>query len=185
MNLTKLDVAKAHIVTAIRATFRGEHSASIYLLAASAREILTTMGEKAGVRTLLHGIAEDTGVPVVELIKHAHEYARFMKHADRDPSAILKDFEASAADNVLFIACNDYLRVTQQHPLEMQVFEAWWLATAHEKVSDAPLRSQELIKRCIAKFPGIRTADRSGRIALGLRAIETTDNAHPFSSPLD
>jgi hypothetical protein len=44
--LTKIDVAEAHLVTAVRATFRGEHPASIYLLAASAREILTTISER-------------------------------------------------------------------------------------------------------------------------------------------
>jgi hypothetical protein len=57
MRLTKIDVAEAHLVTAVRSLFRGEHPASIYLLAASAREILTTIGSKIGVRTLLHPIS--------------------------------------------------------------------------------------------------------------------------------
>jgi hypothetical protein len=43
MRLTKIDVVEAHLITAVRATFRNEHPASIYLLASSAREILTTL----------------------------------------------------------------------------------------------------------------------------------------------
>lgn len=61
MRLTKIDVAEAHLVTAVRNTFTGQHPASVYLLAASAREILTQIGHKLGIRTVLHGAAEDTG----------------------------------------------------------------------------------------------------------------------------
>ena len=61
MKLTKIDAAEAHLITAVRCHFAGEHLASIYLLTASAREILTTIGGKMGIRTMLHGIAEATG----------------------------------------------------------------------------------------------------------------------------
>jgi hypothetical protein len=64
MKLTKIDVAEAHLITAVRLLFRGEHPASIYLLAASAREILTTIGEKSGRRTMLSRLAESTGKPL-------------------------------------------------------------------------------------------------------------------------
>jgi hypothetical protein len=64
MRLTKIDVAEGHLVGAVRLHFQNGHPASVYLLAASAREILTTLGEKTGVRTMLHGIAESKGLPV-------------------------------------------------------------------------------------------------------------------------
>ena len=49
MRQTKIDVVEAHLITAVRATFRNEHPASIYLLAINpAREILTTLGSKMG-----------------------------------------------------------------------------------------------------------------------------------------
>jgi hypothetical protein len=73
MKLTKIDVAQAHLITAVRAHFRGEHPASVYLLAASAREILTTIGEKTGTRTMLAGIAETTGTPLKNLAQIANE----------------------------------------------------------------------------------------------------------------
>ena len=45
-------------------------------------------------------------------------------------------------------------------------------ATAYANVSDAPLRSQEVIRRCIRTFPGIRRADRKTRAELGAAALE-------------
>jgi hypothetical protein len=181
MRLTKIDVAEAHIVTAVRATFRAEHPASVYLLAASAREILTTIGHKTGVRTVLHGAAQDTGKKLVRLIHSAHSYANFMKHADKDPTAVIEGFEENEADAVLFIACHDFARIAGGQPIEMQVFEAWWFATAYAKVSTAPLRSQDIIRKCISRFPGIRAADRSGRQAIGLTTLETAAKNPAFA----
>jgi hypothetical protein len=172
MRLTKIDVAEAHLVTAVRCTFRSEHPAAIYLLASSAREILTTIGSKVGVRTVLHGVAEETGKKLGRLVDAAHEFAGFMKHADRNPTAVIDNFSEFDSDAVLFIACHDFLRVTKGQPVELQVFEAWWFATAYPRVSNAPLRAQAAIKRAISHFPGIRTADRKARAALGLAALE-------------
>jgi hypothetical protein len=172
MRLTKIDVAEAHLVTAVRSLFRGEHPASVYLLAASAREILTTIGSKTGVRTVLHGASQNTGKKMGRLVEAAHEYANFFKHADKDPAAVLEGFSDADVDAVLFIACHDFLRIAKGQPVELQVFEAWWLATAHARVSEAPLRSQKVIRRCIQKFPGIRAADRRKRQGIGLAALE-------------
>jgi hypothetical protein len=49
-------VAEALLVTAIR-FFEDGHPVPIYQLASSAREILTTVGDKTGVETLLHTYA--------------------------------------------------------------------------------------------------------------------------------
>jgi hypothetical protein len=75
-----------------------------------------------------------------------------MKHADKDPTGTLENFSEMDTDSILFIACHDFLRVAKGQPIEMQVFEAWWFATAHVKVSEAPLRAQETIRRCIRRF---------------------------------
>jgi hypothetical protein len=172
VRLTKIDVAEAHLITAVRGTFRCEHPASIYLLASSAREILTTIGSKIGVKTVLHGVAEETGKKFGRLVGAAHEFAGFMKHADRNPTAVIEDFSEFDSDAVLFIACHDFFRVTKGQPVELQVYEAWSFATAYPRVSEAPLRSQDAIRRAIAHFPGIRTADRKTRASLGLTALD-------------
>jgi hypothetical protein len=169
LRLTKIAVAEAHLITAVRAHFRGEHPASVYLLAASAREILTTIGEKTGTRTMLAGIAEATGTPLKKLVEIASEFAGF---ADRDPTAVLETFTEQDTDLVLYVACHDFHRVAKGQPVELQVFEAWHLATAFEKVSAAPLRMQPIVRRCIKRFPGIRGVSRAEQQRIGLEQLE-------------
>lgn|ERR1017187_2872019 len=51
-DLTKIDVAAAHIRTAVRLFFEDSHPVPIYTLASAAREMLTFIGEKTGVETI-------------------------------------------------------------------------------------------------------------------------------------
>jgi hypothetical protein len=172
LRLTKVGVAEAHLISAVRLRFKGGHPASVYLLAASAREILTTIGEKVGTRTTLKGISEDTGIPLKKLVDDAHEFAAFFKHANRDPEAVLENFGERDADLVLFIACHDFHRVAKGMPVELQVFEAWRWALAFKRVRDAPLRTQPVVRRCIRLFPGIRAASPAEQLRIGLEALE-------------
>ena len=109
-----------------------------------------------------------------------HEFAGFFKHADRNPTAVLETFTEEDADMVLFIACRDFYRVAKGLPIELQVFEAWWFAWAYNKVSDAPLRSQPLIRKCIKPFPGIRRVSRAEQQRIGLQQLETARHNPAF-----
>jgi hypothetical protein len=91
-------------------------------VATSAREIVTTIGEKTGTRTMLAGIAETTGTPLKKLVEIASEFAGFLKHADRDPTAVLETFTEQDTDLVLYVACHDFHRVAKGQPVELQVF---------------------------------------------------------------
>jgi hypothetical protein len=123
-------------------------------------------------QTVLHGVSESTGQKLGRLIEAAHEFANFMKHADKDPAAVLDKFTETDADPILFVACHDFSRIAKGQPVELQVYEAWWFAITYARVTDAPLRAQSMIRSCISHFPGIRRADRAKRLALGLKAIE-------------
>jgi hypothetical protein len=57
------------------------------VLAASAREILSTLGEKLKIDTFLDDVADWKDVPVSEVLKNASRFVSFMKHANRDPTA--------------------------------------------------------------------------------------------------
>jgi hypothetical protein len=102
-DLTKIAVAEALLVSAIRQFFENAHPVPVYLLASSAREILTTIGDKVGVETILHSLAKKKGSTLKEAVKHAHTFAGFFKHADRDPTATLQ-FSDDEADTVLAMA---------------------------------------------------------------------------------
>jgi hypothetical protein len=172
--LTKIDVAEALIRAAVRLFFEGGHPVPIYALASSAREILTTVGEKTGVETILHSLAKRQGTPVKKLIDQAHEYARFFKHADRDPAAKIT-FSETEVDPVLVLACHDFGRVTGGMPIEAQVFEAWIYTLAWQRILDAPLRKQRVLKLAIKEFPGVRTADRKRQKQIGLETLKRAE----------
>jgi hypothetical protein len=172
MRLTKIGVAEAHLISAVRLRFEGGHLASVYLLAASAREILTTIGEKIGTKTILKEVSEETGTPMKTLIEIVHKFTKFFKHADSDPEAVLEDFEERDVDQVLFVACRDFQRVAKGLPVELQVFVAWRWALTFKRVMDAPLKTQPIVRRCIRLFPGIRAASSAERLRIGLDTLE-------------
>ena len=169
-DLTKLDVAEQLIKSAVWQFFEDAHPVPVYLLTCSAREILTTIGDKTGVETILHTIARKRGYKLEALIKNVHAFARFFKHANSDPTAKLR-FRENEVDHVLMVACDDFGRITKGMPIEAQVYQAWCAALAFARVSEAPLRQQARIKSAIQMFPGIRRANRQAQKKLGLDAL--------------
>src|SRR6202521_4709604 len=149
MKLTKIDVAEAQIRAAVRLFFEGGHPVPVYTLANAAREIVATIGEQIDVETVQQELAASRGIGVKEMLRPLGTAANFFKHADRDATATL-DFDEGDAEVVLQLACHDFGRITGGMPIEAQIYEAWIAAIAFPRVSEAPLRSQELIRRVIA-----------------------------------
>jgi hypothetical protein len=172
MRLTKIDVAEAQIRAAVRMFFRGGHPVPVYTLANAAREIVATIGEKIDVETVQQELAASRGIKVKERVRPLGAAANFFKHADRDADQTL-DFDEGDAEVVLQLACHDFGRINGGMPVEAQIYEAWITAIAFPRVSDAPLRSQRLIKAVIAHFPGIRSAaNRADQKKIGLAVLE-------------
>jgi hypothetical protein len=171
LKFTKIDAAEAHIITAVILYFRDEQPASAYCLASSAREILTTLGDKTGVETILHEISSAKGNTQGETIKKAHEFANFFKHANRDPAAVL-EFPEEQLEVVLFIACHDFGRIAGGMPIEAQVYEAFFWAQVFPRIQNAPRRYRQMILNSAQKFQGVRTASREEKRRIGLRILE-------------
>ena len=171
--ITKIDAAEAQIKSAIRLYFMNDNPISVYALAAGAREVLTTIGGKKRVRTLLHGLAHETGNKIELYIGKASRFARFFKHADRDPGAVLTDFTDEDARTVLFIAATDLGRVAGGKPYEAQIYEVWWFVTNIKSVSGMPLRRQAELRKMIKLFPpGFRSLDLTAQKAAGLQMLD-------------
>jgi len=171
LRLTKIDIAEAHIIAAVNLYFRDAQPASAYCLASAAREILTTLGDKTGVETLLHEISTTKGNSLGETIKKAHEFANFFKHADRDPAAVL-EFPEDQLETVLFIACHDFARIAGGMPVQAQVYEAFFWAQVFPRIQNAPRRYRQMILNSAQKFQGVRTASREDKRRIGLRVLE-------------
>src|SRR5262249_30225958 len=109
MGITKLAVAEREIVAAVRLLFDGGDPIAVYLLAASAREITTTLCERRGLRSFIDEAQEE--LPHLsrrDIYKEAGRHAGFFKHADRDPDAVLTNFTDNEVDAVLFVAIFDF-----------------------------------------------------------------------------
>jgi hypothetical protein len=172
LNLTKIDAAEAQLKAAVRMYFENNHLAPVYALANAVREVVGQIGEHLDIGTAQKEIAEARGMKVEEMIRPLSKTANFFKHANRDPAATT-NLDDNDVEVVLFFACHDFGRVAGGMPIEAQVFEAWAYAAAIEKVSDAPLRRQQLIRRMIAAFPGLRRAsDRAEQKRIGLEIME-------------
>ncbi len=73
---------------------------------------------------------------------------------------------------MLYFACHDFGRIAAGMPIEVQVFEAWIHAATTKRVSDLPFSKQELVRKTIAAFPGIRpAADRGEQKRIGLEIM--------------
>ena len=148
MKLTKIDAAEANLCTAIRLFFADAHPAPVHTLAGAAREVLSVLGEKLETDIFLNELAKNRGVSPREYLRKATLALNFMKHADRDPTAVL-EFADEANDFMLFWACRDFVSITKGLPIEAQVFDAWFFATQVKKVSKGGPRWQKSVKACI------------------------------------
>jgi hypothetical protein len=86
IQLTKIDVAEEHMKAAVRLYFSGAHAVPVDTLAAAAREVLTTLGDIMNIDTVLHDFSKRRNIPLKQAISAAHEFAKFMKHANKTPT---------------------------------------------------------------------------------------------------
>lgn len=174
--ITKLDVAEREIVAAVQLLFDGGDPIPVYALAAAAREITTTLCEKRGLRSMIDAIHEDhPHLTRKQVYREASKHAAFFKHADQDPDEVLKAFDPTEADAVLWVACFDFGRLCGGKPVEADAFELWFLA-----VRDLlePLGIGD-----IEELRGITKLPRAVQIEMGRRLltsamVDTPANKH-------
>jgi len=97
-------------------------------------------------------------------------FRNFFKHADRDPDAVLQEFDESAVDGILFLAVEDYIRMRGKSPVEFQVYQLWYLACHPEKMASD--RVDEILETVASMFPNMATLSRKQQIAMGQHALE-------------
>lgn len=187
MVLTKVDVARQQLVTAIRLFFAKEDAVSIYSLASNAWEVIDELCRLAAVQS--ESQETRSHIDRSKDLKRDYinsPYRNFFKHADRDPDAVLSGFTERTPEAVLFLACEDYIRLNRASPVEVQVFQFWFIAMYPEKLSEAS--STDLAERIALAFPNIRALPRIEQIDLGKVILERARNdqlitSHPNTEP--
>jgi hypothetical protein len=164
MSITKLDVAEREIVAAVRLLFDGNDTVPVYVLAAAARDITTTLCNKRGLPSMIDAMYEEhPHLSRDEIIRWTKKHANFFKHADRDHDKVLEGFEATDADEVLYIACFDFGRLCGGKPVEADAFELWFYAM---RDLCGPMRIPDIVE-----LRGIMKAPRSSQIAMGRKLL--------------
>lgn len=181
--LTKRDVARRQLATAIRLFFDAGDLVSIFSLAANAWEIVDVLCERQGVVSFSRQTREH--LPAGKDLKYDYinsPYRNFFKHADRDPQATLAEFRAENVEAIVFLSVEDYLRLFQQAPVEFQVYQLWYLATNTVKVANEHLAS--ILEHTDSAFPGIQDLPRVKQLALGKKVLcEAMANAELRADP--
>jgi hypothetical protein len=157
--LTKLEVARRQLVTAIRLFFDGRDEIAVFTLASNAWEIVDALCTMSGIDTLSSEAQGrlDEGVSLKRDFINS-PYRNFFKHADRDPDAVLTDFSDHRSDGLLMLAVEDYLRLTGNGPVELQIYQLWYLGIYEEKIAATSL--EEVMISISRLFPRIAELSR-------------------------
>jgi hypothetical protein len=180
--LTKIEVARRQLVTAIRLFFDNADSVSVYTLGHAAAEILDRLCRHRGKMSFRGEIKSVHGFTDKELKRIAELGKDFFKHADRDPDGELSDFADTLNDAVLAMATTDYHELEPTRPIELQLYLRWYFVTNGEKVG-AELYGLGLV--AFDEMTGLSRAEQKaiGRETLARARIDpdvlsdsTTDN---------
>lgn len=169
--LTKRTVAKRQLVTAIRLFFVNRDPVSVFTLAANAWEVVDELCNRNGIDSASNQTRSHLEAGKDLKYNYVNSpYRNFFKHADRDPDGVLEDFTDEACDGLLFLATEDYIRLNKASPIELQVFQLWYLGVYFEKVAHDSL--DKILDSIRTHFPDLRTSTRLEQKKLGLQAIE-------------
>lgn len=168
--VTKLDAARRQLVTAICLHFSGGDPISIYSLATNAWEIIDELCQLRKIDSLSE--QSRANISQGRYLKRDYinsPYRNFFKHADTDPEATLPEIPCEQVDGILFLAVEDYIRLLNKSPLELQVFQLWYLAMYRSKIQ--PTELDEIAEYIQHKFPSIEALERADQLAQAQRVL--------------
>ncbi|OWV68012.1 hypothetical protein ATY76_13925 [Rhizobium sp. R339] len=128
MAITKLDAARRQLLAAIHLHWFLVEPLAVYQLAANVSEVCDKLLEKSGGTRIKKHVADDHGWEVKHVNMLINSARNFMKHADRDPAAILEDITFDECTALLLTACIDYTMAAKRSPPVVGVFIAWFAA---------------------------------------------------------
>jgi hypothetical protein len=142
MNLTKAQVARRQLGTALALFLDDRDPVSVHALACAGGEIAEHLTHKAGVRPFSsHALATFPDLDTKKLRRLRNQFWNAFKHAttrkdvERDDRKLLKRFNDLQNDHTLFIGWYDYAMTAKPLPLEAQVFQIWYFALHPEKLN--------------------------------------------------
>lgn len=128
IKLSKLDVAKRQLETAIHLYFLERDPVSIHTLVAASYQIIQDLNKHRNGRPMLFEDLIDIYIKdghKKEVYKKLHEAENFFKHADKDPDEVI-EFSPLASESILWEACIKYTELSGEQTSRMQAMNGWF-----------------------------------------------------------
>jgi hypothetical protein len=138
-HLTKLDVAKRELREAIWLLFHERDAVAVHILAAAAHQILGDLAQQQGMETIRNSpyLRAGKGKQWITALNYPQNY---LKHADRDPDAIL-EFNTELPHFFIVDAIQLYKQLTRGPLfLEGALYLIWFAAKYPELVEEAAFK---------------------------------------------
>jgi hypothetical protein len=140
--MDKVEVARRQLGTALDMFLNGRDPVSIHCLAVGGGEVAEWLAKKAGAAAFTSHVLITLPYLTPANIKgvrtkhwNAFKHATTLKGKDRNDDEILAGFHPSHNEHALFIGWYDYNKAGLLWPIEVQVFEVWYLAKYPEKLN--------------------------------------------------
>jgi hypothetical protein len=124
LKISKLDVAKRQLETAIRLWFHSVDPVSVHTVAAASHQILHDLGKRHGKSTALRSLREVRPEFRKKTAKAISRCENFFKHADRDPDELL-NFDPEVTLYYLLDAVVTYEALTKEQVPIFGVLKSW------------------------------------------------------------
>lgn len=82
---------------------------------------------------------------------------------------MLSNFDETNVESLIFLAVEDYIRLLKKSPVELQVYQLWFLAIYPHKITDKDLI--EILKIIKSTFPDIVNLKRTDRLVMGKKVL--------------
>ncbi len=169
----KLEAARRQIEFAISAHFSNGDPFAIHTVASAAFGILRALAEKRGSVKAHQAIADRIRPGMAgEFWGYINRASNFLKHADRDPDALLEDVSAEINDSAIFFAIVYYADLSaSSESRTMNIFSAWYLCL-HPTLMTDDFRAQVLSRIPQQELERMRESPRNVQLAAGLGLIK-------------
>ena len=141
-HLTKLDVARHQLGTAMELFIRDRDPVAVQCLACGGAEMIEAVAQLEKVEMFsTHILRTMPELNIAAVRNRQRVYWNAFKHMTtrggevRDDTATLAAFDDTANDAALFVGWWDYQMVTKKLPLPVQVFQVWWYALNEDKLT--------------------------------------------------
>jgi len=147
--ISKLDVAKRQLETAIRLFFKEEDPVSIHTLSAAAYDILNPLCNSKGIKGFVKNTEMIKKERRKEYSKMINSAQNFFKHGSSDKDQVYQ-FHYEATPFFIWDACNMYFHLTGERPKELSIFNIWFYLRDPNMLAESP--NKEILIKATVEF---------------------------------